>query len=59
MWLLDIDANLDAANVVCDEVVALAKTISAGGIADVPEQEIRSFIEEIDARRGEGDVPRR
>jgi len=47
LLLLDIAADLDAATGGWSKVLPLAKTISAEGIADVPDDELREFVEEI------------
>jgi proteasome beta subunit len=48
LMLLDIAADLDAATGGWSKVLPLAKTISAEGIADVPEKELRSIVRDLD-----------
>lgn len=52
LLLLDIAADLDAATGGWSKVLPLAKTISAEGIADVPDDELRQIIREIDRPGG-------
>ncbi|MGC8666861.1 MAG: proteasome subunit alpha [Chthonomonadales bacterium] len=47
LLLLDIASDLDAATGGWSKVLPLAKTIDAEGIADVPEAELRSLVDEI------------
>lgn len=49
LLLLDIAADLDAATGGWSKVLPLAKTISADGIADVPEDELAEMTAEISA----------
>jgi proteasome beta subunit len=58
LFLLDIAADLDAATGGWAKVLPLAKTISAEGIEDVPEAELRTVIAEIDRASGERIAPR-
>lgn len=48
LYLLDIAADLDAATGGWAKVLPLAKTITADGIDDVPEEELRAIVGEID-----------
>lgn len=50
--LLDIAADLDAATGGWSKQLPLAKTISAEGIADVSEQELREIVNSIDRMAG-------
>jgi proteasome beta subunit len=47
LLLLDIAADLDAATGGWSKVLPLAKTITAEGISDVPEEELRSVVTAI------------
>jgi proteasome beta subunit len=47
--LLDIAADLDAATGGWSKVLPLAKTINKDGIEDVPEEELKAVVEEINA----------
>ncbi len=47
LLLLDIAADLDAATGGWSKVLPLAKTITAEGIADVPEDELRNVVGEL------------
>ena len=58
LYLLDIAADLDAATGGWAKVLPLAKTITAEGIEDVPEDELRGLVDEIDARGGDRTAPR-
>ena len=49
LYLLDIAADLDAATGGWAKILPLATTITAKGIEDVPEEELRSLVAEIDA----------
>ena len=53
LYLLDIAADLDAATGGWAKVLPLATTITADGIEDVPEQELRRVVAEIDAATGD------
>jgi proteasome beta subunit len=59
LYLLDIAADLDAATGGWAKVLPLAKTITAEGIEDVPEEELRHLVDEIDRSGGERIAPRR
>jgi proteasome beta subunit len=59
LYLLDIAADLDAATGGWAKVLPLAKTITADGIEDVPEDELRAIVAEIDRSGGERIAPRR
>jgi proteasome beta subunit len=59
LYLLDIAADLDAATGGWAKVLPLATTITADGIEDVPEDELRRIIAGIDADAGERIAPRR
>jgi proteasome beta subunit len=48
LLLLDIAADLDAATGGWSKVLPLAKTITAEGIEDVPEEELRALVESIE-----------
>ena len=58
LYLLDIAADLDAATGGWQKVLPLAKTISAAGIEDVPEEELREIVAEIEASQGAKVLPR-
>jgi proteasome beta subunit len=58
LYLLDIAADLDAATGGWAKVLPLAKTITADGIEDVPEEELRRTIGEIDTSGGDRIAPR-
>ncbi len=58
LYLLDIAADLDAATGGWAKVLPLAKTITAEGIEDVPEEELRRLVGEIDRSGGERIAPR-
>jgi len=58
LYLLDIAADLDAATGGWHKVLPLAKTISANGIEDVSEEELRELVERIDKSIGERKLPR-
>lgn len=58
LYLLDIAADLDAATGGWHKVLPLAKTISSEGIQDVPEDELRSVVEDIERSIGERRLPR-
>ena len=47
LLLLDIAADLDAATGGWSKILPLAKTITADGIADVPEKELRKVVDEL------------
>ncbi len=49
LYLLDIAADLDAATGGWSKVMPLAKTISSEGIADIPNDELKSIITEIES----------
>ncbi len=49
LYLLDIAADLDAATGGWAKILPLATTITSKGIEDVPEEELRSIVAEIDA----------
>jgi proteasome beta subunit len=53
LYLLDIAADLDAATGGWSKVLPLAKTITADGVEDVPEPELRALIDEIEGSSGE------
>ena len=59
LLLLDIAADLDAATGGWAKVLPLATTITAEGIEDVPEKELRHLVAEIDREGGERVAPRR
>ena len=59
LFLLDIAADLDAATGGWAKVLPLATTITADGIEDIPEDELRRVVAEIDASAGERIAPRR
>ncbi len=59
LYLLDIAADLDAATGGWAKVLPLATTITVDGIEDVPEDELRRIVAEIDASAGERIAPRR
>src|SRR5579871_2666700 len=59
LYLLDIAADLDAATGGWAKVLPLATTITAEGIEDVPEAELRRVVAEIDAASGDRIAPRR
>ena len=48
LLLLDIAADLDAATGGWSKQLPLAKTISAEGISDVPEKELRALVHDLD-----------
>ena len=52
LYLLDIAADLDAATGGWSKILPLATTISAAGIEDVSEQELREIVAEIDNASG-------
>jgi len=54
LLLLDIAADLDAATGGWSKVLPLAKTISEEGIGDVPDDELRSLVAEIDRMNQRG-----
>lgn len=58
LLLLDIAADLDAATGGWQKVLPLAKTISAEGIEDVSEEDLRRIVAEIDKQSGERFLPR-
>ena len=58
LLLLDIAADLDAATGGWYKVLPLAKTITAEGIEDVPEEELRRVVAEIDSASGEKFLPK-
>lgn len=58
LYLLDIAADLDAATGGWAKVLPLAKTISAAGIEDVHEDELRAVVAEIDKTGGDRIAPR-
>ena len=58
LYLLDIAADLDAATGGWAKVLPLAKTISAEGVMDVEEAELREIVEEIERASGERRLPR-
>ena len=58
LYLLDIAADLDAATGGWQKVLPLAKTITADGIEDVPEEELRATIADIDRASGDRIAPR-
>src|SRR5579884_109194 len=58
LYLLDIAADLDAATGGWAKVLPLAKTITAEGIEDVPEEELHAMVAEIDRSAGERIAPR-
>ncbi len=53
LFLLDIAADLDAATGGWSKILPLATTISANGIEDVSEEELRSVVAEIDHITGD------
>ena len=57
LLLLDIAADLDAATGGWQKVLPLAKTISAEGIEDVSEADLRRIVAQIDAESGERFMP--
>lgn len=59
LYLLDIAADLDAATGGWAKVLPLATTITADGIEDVAEDELRRIVAQIDADAGERIAPRR
>jgi proteasome beta subunit len=59
LFLLDIAAELDAATGGWQKVLPLAKTITAEGVEDVPEEHLRQLVEEIDRAGGPRTLPRR
>lgn len=59
LLLLDIAADLDAATGGWAKVLPLATTITAEGIEDVPEEELRRIVADIDREGGERIAPRR
>jgi len=59
LFLLDIAADLDAATGGWAKVLPLATTITAEGIEDVPEDELRRIVADIDLQGGERIAPRR
>ncbi|HZT42425.1 MAG TPA: hypothetical protein VFA07_09545 [Chthonomonadaceae bacterium] len=59
LYLIDIAADLDAATGGWAKVLPLAKTITAEGIEDVPEETLRGLIDEIDRSGGERIAHRR
>ena len=59
LFLLDIAADLDAATGGWAKVLPLATTITEDGIEDIPEDELRRVVAEIDASAGERIAPRR
>jgi len=59
LLLLDIAADLDAATGGWAKVLPLATTITADGIEDVPEDELRRIVADIDRQGGERIAPRR
>lgn len=59
LYLLDIAADLDAATGGWAKVLPLAKTITREGIEDVPEDELRRVVGDIDKAGGERIAPRR
>ena len=59
LYLLDIAADLDAATGGWAKVLPLATTITANGIEDVPEDELRRVVAQIDVDSGERIAPRR
>ena len=59
LLLLDIAADLDAATGGWAKVLPLATTITVNGIEDVPEEELRRLVAEIDREGGERIAPRR
>jgi len=54
LLLLDIAADLDAATGGWSKQLPLAKTISAEGIADVPQKELRAIVSELDKLNQQG-----
>ncbi len=59
LFLLDIAADLDAATGGWSKVLPLATTITDVGITDVPEDELRALVADIDRAGGERIAPRR
>lgn len=59
LLLLDIAADLDAATGGWAKVLPLATTITAEGIEEVPEAELRQIVAQIDREGGERIAPRR
>ena len=59
LLLLDIAADLDAATGGWAKVLPLATTITVNGIEDVPEEELRRIVADIDREGGERIAPRR
>jgi proteasome beta subunit len=59
LLLLDIAADLDAATGGWAKVLPLATTITSEGIEDVPEDELRRIVADIDREGGERIAPRR
>ncbi|MCW3100958.1 MAG: proteasome, alpha and beta subunit [Chthonomonadaceae bacterium] len=59
LLLLDIAADLDAATGGWAKVLPLATTITSEGIEDVPEEELRRIVADIDREGGEKIAPRR
>jgi proteasome beta subunit len=59
LLLLDIAADLDAATGGWAKVLPRATTITEDGIEDVPEEELRRIVAEIDREGGEKIAPRR
>jgi len=58
LYLLDIAADLDAATGGWSKVLPLAKTISADGIEDVSDEELRTVVKAINETAGERIAPR-
>lgn len=58
LLLLDIAADLDAATGGWHKVLPIAKTITEEGIEDVPEDELRHTVADIDRASGERFLPR-
>src|SRR5579871_3211583 len=58
LYLLDIAADLDAATGGWAKVLPLATTITKDGIEEIPEEELRQIVAEIDASGGERIAPR-
>lgn len=58
LLILDIAADLDAATGGWQKVLPLAKTITADGIEDVSEAELRHLVAEIDRTASEKALPR-
>src|ERR1044071_7306750 len=57
LYLLDIAADLDAATGGWAKVLPLATTITSDGIEEIPEDELRRIVAEIDASGGERIAP--